>query len=56
VSNINLPEYSQPVCTVLQIAIVDLLKNVDLIPFYVVGHSSGEVAAAYVNHAILDLV
>ena len=34
-------------CTALQIALVDLLHQWDLIPSKVIGHSSGEIAAAY---------
>lgn len=46
-SNINLPEYSQPLCTVLQLALVDLLRSWGISPRATVGHSSGEIAAAY---------
>lgn len=38
---------SQTICTALQIALVDLLRNWNLTPVAVVGHSSGEIAAAY---------
>jgi len=44
--NINRPEYSQPLCTTLQIALVELLKCFNINPVVVVGHSSGEIAAA----------
>ncbi|KAL8860211.1 MAG: hypothetical protein Q9178_003475 [Gyalolechia marmorata] len=47
VSNIDAPAYSQPVCTALQIALVDLLFSFGLVPSAVVGHSSGEIAGAY---------
>ncbi|KAL8846747.1 MAG: hypothetical protein Q9221_008190 [Calogaya cf. arnoldii] len=47
VSNIDAPDYSQPVCTALQIALVDLLFSFGLVPAAVVGHSSGEIAGAY---------
>ncbi|KAL8793204.1 MAG: hypothetical protein Q9195_004234 [Heterodermia aff. obscurata] len=40
-------ELSQPLCTALQIAIVDLLASWGVTPSAVVGHSSGEIAAAY---------
>ncbi|KAI1739761.1 hypothetical protein F4680DRAFT_466265 [Xylaria scruposa] len=41
------PQFSQPLCTVLQIALVDLLRSFCISPSVVVGHSSGEIAAAY---------
>lgn len=47
--NIHLPEYSQPISTALQIALVELLKSFGVVPKAVVGHSSGEIAAAYVT-------
>ncbi|KAI5926535.1 polyketide synthase [Camillea tinctor] len=46
-SRINRAEFSQPICTVLQIALVDLLFSWNIHPYAVAGHSSGEVAAAY---------
>ncbi|KAF3798813.1 Reducing polyketide synthase FUB1 [Colletotrichum gloeosporioides] len=46
-SNVDLPQYSQVLCTVLQIALVDLLRAWGVIPKAVVGHSSGEIGAAY---------
>ncbi|KNG81069.1 putative polyketide synthase [Aspergillus nomiae NRRL 13137] len=51
-SNVNKTEYSQMLCTALQIALVDLLHHVGIVPEAVVGHSSGEIAAAYCAHAI----
>ena len=41
------PEISQPICSVLQIALVDELRAWGVTPSRVVGHSSGEIAAAY---------
>ncbi|KAF2004264.1 polyketide synthase PksD [Amniculicola lignicola CBS 123094] len=46
-SHINRPEYSQPLCTALQIALFELLSSWGITPLAVVGHSSGEIAAAY---------
>ena len=49
---INLPQFSQPLCTALQIALVELLKSFHIAPVAVVGHSSGEIAAAYAIGAL----
>ena len=43
---------AQPSCTAVQLALVDLLRAWDIRPFSVVGHSSGEIAAAYATGAI----
>ncbi|KAL6167888.1 Highly reducing polyketide synthase alt5 [Exserohilum turcicum] len=40
-------DYSQPACTAIQIALVDLLRDFAVNPVAVLGHSSGEIAAAY---------
>jgi acyl transferase domain-containing protein/NADPH:quinone reductase-like Zn-dependent oxidoreductase len=45
--NINEAQYSQPLCTALQIALVELLASFNIRPIALVGHSSGEIAAAY---------
>lgn len=45
--DLNATDLSQPVCAALQIATVDLLAEWNVVPAAVVGHSSGEVAAAY---------
>lgn len=45
-SKVNDPEYSQTLSTALQIALVDLLKSAGVLPMTVIGHSSGEIAAA----------
>ena len=47
-SRIQEPEFSQPLCTALQIGIVDLLSSWQIKPIATVGHSSGEIGAAYV--------
>ncbi|CAG8182959.1 unnamed protein product [Penicillium salamii] len=46
-SEINSPHLSQPACSALQIALVDLLQSWGIRPASVVGHSSGEIGAAY---------
>lgn len=46
-SKLSKPEISQPICTVLQLALVKELKAWGVTPAKVVGHSSGEIAAAY---------
>ncbi|KAK8093927.1 hypothetical protein PG997_000612 [Apiospora hydei] len=51
-SRIDEPLYSQTLCSVLQIALVDLLKTWNVAPKRVVGHSSGEIAAAYAAGAL----
>ncbi|KAH8651296.1 putative polyketide synthase [Xylariales sp. PMI_506] len=40
-------EISQPICTAVQIALVDLLSATGVKLTAIVGHSSGEIAAAY---------
>ncbi|ATY60317.1 Beta-ketoacyl synthase [Cordyceps militaris] len=42
---------SQPATTAIQIAIVDLLHSLGVEPDFVVGHSSGEIAAALLSWA-----
>lgn len=51
-SRIGKPEYSQPLCTVLQVALVDLLRHWNIQPTMVVDHSSGEIDAAYAMGAL----
>lgn len=51
-SLISKAEYAQPLCTVVQIALVNLLKRFGISASAVVGHSSGEIAAAYAANAI----
>ncbi|CAG7918788.1 unnamed protein product [Penicillium olsonii] len=46
-SRVNEAEQSQPLTTAIQIAMVDLLRSWGVNPTAVVGHSSGEIAAAY---------
>ncbi|KAK7710832.1 hypothetical protein SLS64_005737 [Diaporthe eres] len=49
---VNEPQVSQPACTAVQVALVDLLADWGVRPALVVGHSSGEIAAAYAKGAI----
>ncbi|KAH7070015.1 PKSKA1 [Paraphoma chrysanthemicola] len=41
------PEFSQPLVTALQICLLRVLEEWGILPEAVVGHSSGEIAAAY---------
>lgn len=51
-TKIDQPLYSQTLCTVLQVALVDLLATWNLMPKRVIGHSSGEIGAAYAAGAL----
>lgn len=53
-SNSRLPEaeFSQPCCTAIQVALVDLLAKWGVNPAGVVGHSSGEIGAAYAAQVV----
>ncbi|QIW96909.1 hypothetical protein AMS68_002427 [Peltaster fructicola] len=46
-SRISEAAISQPLCTALQVALVDLLSSCGIVFKAVVGHSSGEIGAAY---------
>lgn len=46
-SGIDDAEISQPACTAVQLALVMLLRSWGIIPAKVLGHSSGEIAAAF---------
>ncbi|KAF2107006.1 hypothetical protein BDV96DRAFT_506848 [Lophiotrema nucula] len=52
-SRIGEAELSQPLCTALQVMLVDLLRSAGVVMESVVGHSSGEIAAAYAAGLIL---
>ncbi|EOA86100.1 uncharacterized protein SETTUDRAFT_161582 [Exserohilum turcica Et28A] len=47
ISPVSEAEYAQPLTTAIQIALVQLLRLWDITPTVTVGHSSGEIAAAY---------
>ncbi|KAL3303878.1 putative polyketide synthase [Colletotrichum asianum] len=51
-SRIQEPQISQPATTAIQVALVDLLRSFSIAPSSVVGHSSGEIAAAYASSFI----
>lgn len=46
-SKVDMAAVAQPVCTALQIALVELLASLNVSFHCVVGHSSGEIAAAF---------
>ena len=51
-SQISKAEFSQPLSTAIQIALVNLLRSWGVTPAAVVGHSSGEIAAAYTTGSL----
>ncbi|RDA83760.1 hypothetical protein CP532_5000 [Ophiocordyceps camponoti-leonardi (nom. inval.)] len=51
-SRINQVMLAQPATTAVQVALVDLLASIGIHPRHVVGHSSGEIAAAYAAGAL----
>ncbi|KAL8639510.1 MAG: hypothetical protein Q9226_008862 [Calogaya cf. arnoldii] len=51
-SQLSESEYAQPATTAIQIALVALLRQLDIQPTAVLGHSSGEIAAAYATGAL----
>jgi len=53
-SRINESALAQPVTTIIQMALVDLLGDYGVQPSWVVGHSSGEIAAAYAAGILSD--
>ncbi|KAI9037118.1 lovastatin diketide synthase LovF [Aspergillus affinis] len=44
--------FSQPLCTAIQLGLVDFLHDLGVRPSVALGHSSGEIAAAYASGAI----
>ncbi|KAL3473253.1 hypothetical protein BJX99DRAFT_261561 [Aspergillus californicus] len=51
-SQLNQAEFAQPLCTAVQVALVNLLATLGVLPAAVVGHSSGEIGAAYAAGAV----
>ncbi|KAJ0414376.1 hypothetical protein BJY00DRAFT_321073 [Aspergillus carlsbadensis] len=51
-SRISDVELAQPLCTALQIGLCNVLAEKGIVPDSVIGHSSGEIAAAYAAGAI----
>jgi acyl transferase domain-containing protein/NADPH:quinone reductase-like Zn-dependent oxidoreductase len=51
-SLVNEAYISQPACTAIQLALVDLLRAWGVSPYAVAGHSSGEIGAAYAANII----
>jgi acyl transferase domain-containing protein len=51
-SRLSETEISRPCCTAIQLALVDLLAQGNIKPQGMIGHSSGEIAAAYACGAI----
>ena len=51
-SQVHEPAYAQPLCTAIQIALVDMLQSHGVNATYCIGHSSAEIAAAYATGAI----
>ncbi|KAI0971896.1 polyketide synthase-like protein [Xylaria arbuscula] len=43
---------SQPLCTAVQIGLINILRSWEITASSVIGHSSGEIAAAYAAHLI----
>ncbi|PLB49030.1 polyketide synthase [Aspergillus steynii IBT 23096] len=51
-SRINDPALSQPLSTIVQLGLIEILREMGIQPSAVVGHSSGEIAAAYAANAL----
>ncbi|PVI04610.1 FabD/lysophospholipase-like protein [Periconia macrospinosa] len=51
-SKVNTALYSQPMCSAIHIALIEVLNSWDIKPTSVTGHSSGEIASAYAIGAL----
>ncbi|GAP88125.1 putative polyketide synthase [Rosellinia necatrix] len=51
-SQVYKAEFSQPLCTAVQMMVVNILRDWGVMPAAVLGHSSGEIAAAYASSAL----
>jgi acyl transferase domain-containing protein len=51
-SRLNESELAQPATTAIQVALVDVLSGLGVVPQRVCGHSSGEIGAAYAAGAL----
>lgn len=51
-TQLSASEIAQPLCTALQVALFRHLRRLGIKPVAVIGHSSGEIAAAYAAGAI----
>ncbi|KAK4183666.1 putative polyketide synthase [Podospora australis] len=51
-SKVAMAHISQPICSAVQLALVDLLRSFGIRPSAVTGHSSGEIGAAYAAGAL----
>ncbi|KAI1140369.1 ketoacyl-synt-domain-containing protein [Hypoxylon sp. FL0543] len=51
-SRVGMAHISQPICSAIQIGLVDLLASWGIMPSAVTGHSSGEIGAAYATGAL----
>ena len=49
---LSLAEFAQPICTAMQVALVDTLRWLGIEADAVVGHSSGEIAYGYAADAL----
>jgi acyl transferase domain-containing protein/NADPH:quinone reductase-like Zn-dependent oxidoreductase len=51
-TKVRMAHISQPICSAIQLALVDLLASFGIRPRAVTGHSSGEIGAAYAAGAL----